>query len=105
MAGPLSLSWLRALAVIAQSGGFGVVRAFGGMGRTPEGRGVCFKWKKNGRLVIRSVCGVQMPGVIRFRGTMEFETVNRLRNFPVFHFRDEAYWLKLPASEKKGHGT
>lgn len=91
----LSLPWLRALAEIAQAGGLGVVQAFAGAGRTPAGRGVRFGWRRGGRLAIGPAKGVRPPGAIRFRGLLDFETVNRLRNFPLFHLCHDAYWLQV----------
>lgn len=110
----MSLPLLKAFASIVACGDFGRVDGFTGQGVTADGNGYAFSWKKNGRLKVhpvgRATCCTQVtesacntlhalpvkasPGAMTLTGLFDYEAVNRIRNFQMFHLRKGLYFLK-----------
>jgi hypothetical protein len=78
---------LEAFARIAESGDFGRIHAFEGVGRDCDGKEYAFRWARGGPLAIGPGCANGRAGHVLLRGRLDFETINRIRNFPLFHLR------------------
>jgi hypothetical protein len=86
----LSAPLLRRFIEIAARGDFGEIDSISGTGRDDRGRTYSFHWKRGGRACVRaSGQPGNSAGGLRLTGRLDFTTVNRIRNFPLFHLRPE----------------
>lgn len=85
--------WLEAFARVASSGDLGPIDAFEGKTRYRDGQGWQFSWQRGGKLAVRPCKPPPDSGRMVLVGRFDFEKANRIRNFPLFHLRDEAIWL------------
>lgn len=82
-----TVALLEAFAQLCGQGLFGRIASFKGAGRTRTGARCGFEWIKGGRLRIRPSKAMHGAGGIVLKGQLDFQTINRIRNFPIFHLR------------------
>jgi len=85
----MSLPLLQGFLHIASRGDLGKIDSITGVGRTDDGRAYSFRWKRGGHALVRKSAPIQNAGHARIAGRLDFETINRIRNFPLFHLRPE----------------
>ena len=83
----MTLDMLRAFAHVAEAGDFGDIRSFHGVGRTPDKKAYAFQWKKGEDLHIEKTGRLKSGGQVILKGDLDFATINRVRNFRLFHMR------------------
>ena len=81
---------LEAFVRIANAGDFGKIDSFRGMGRARDGNNYAFSWQNGGELVITPIAKLSRPGEVILTGLLDYQTINRIRNFPLFHLRGDA---------------
>ncbi|OPZ91471.1 MAG: hypothetical protein BWY73_01082 [candidate division TA06 bacterium ADurb.Bin417] len=84
-----TLSLLKAFAAICEKGGFGRIDSFNGAGRIRSGAWYRFQWQKGRPLKIETTeaGAADEAGGLLLKGELDFFTINRIRNFPLFHLR------------------
>ncbi|HNQ36193.1 MAG TPA: hypothetical protein PKN80_09050 [bacterium] len=83
-----TLSLLKAFAAICEKGGFGRIDSFTGAGRIRSGARYRFQWRKGAPLEIKADQeSSEAAGGLVLKGKLDFFTINRIRNFPLFHLR------------------
>lgn len=80
---------LEAFAGIAEDGGFGKIDAFRGVGRDVAGKEYAFEWNKGGTLQLTPGTVDLGSGYLNLKGELDYCTINRIRNFPLFHTRGQ----------------
>ena len=83
----MSLPLLEAFATVAEAGDFGKINGFQGVGRTRDKEAYAFNWAKGQNLVIEKTEPREDAGYMMLQGRLDFETINRIRNFRLFHLR------------------
>lgn len=85
----MSLPLLRRFMALVAEGDLGAIDSLRGAGRAKDGRAYSFHWRRGGRAVVRKAGPMATAGCVILTGRLDFETVNRIRNFPLFHIRSE----------------
>jgi hypothetical protein len=73
---------------ICEQGGFGKIDSFSGCGISRRGSEYVFNWEHGKKLQIQKATVALNPGYIILKGELDFNSINRIRNFPLFHLRD-----------------
>ena len=93
---------LEAFAEIAEDGGFGKIDSFRGTGRHPDGKEYAFQWEKGAKLQISPGRVDVGSGYLVLKGRLDYGTINRIRNFPLFHTRGQPQFV--PGGNISKHG-
>lgn len=80
-----TISNLKTFAEICKNGGFGNIESFIGEGPTRNGGFYSFTWEKHKKLNLQKRKEACMPGFIILKGSLDYFTINRIRNFKLFH--------------------